>query len=139
MAANRPKDLDNPMKTWTIRTEGAEAMIDADTVEEARALAIEWLRGGWHGSSNRTVWVDGTLIGDSDADGESLTVQIDPPEPKGCAHRWVERSVQGLGGGVLIVDTCEHCGYERVTNTYASRPDTGEQGFTTVTYRKDDE
>ena len=69
---------------------------------------------------------------------ESDTLVTEPPAPK-CKsdegeHRFVEYSVVGNGGGVIIRDECKYCKVRKVTDTWAQKPDSGEQGYTTVTY-----
>jgi hypothetical protein len=78
---------------------------------------------------------------------ESRTFAIEPDAP-GCTegeHDWQEPyeilgglkenpGVWGQGAGVIMHSVCMHCGCERVTDTYAQRPDTGEQGLTSVRY-----
>lgn len=131
-----------------------------------RELAEAWMRGGeWFGhgdDSESTVWVRGhlhsedctrdRLAADPDTrcyeDCESLTVAIDPPEPRcedGDSHDWrrplalvggirENPGVQGHGGGVIITDVCMHCGCERRVDTWAQDPETGEQGLESVCY-----
>ena len=42
--------------------------------------------------------------------------------------------MQGHGGGVIIREVCAHCGAYQVTDTWAERSDTGEQGLRSVKY-----
>lgn len=88
---------------------------------------------------------------------ETITVAIDPPEPE-CRTRadgaWVTHPehdwqddgtegfanvVRGNGGGVIMQYRCAHCGLVRVVDTWATRPDNGQQGLTSVRYSTDGE
>lgn len=86
-------------------------------------------------------------------DRECITITLDAEEPDcedGESHDWrspysvlgglkENPGVWGHGGGVVITEVCAHCGRYRVTDTWAQRPDTGEQGLTSVEYRDADE
>lgn len=95
-----------------------------------------------------TLYIDvvarNTVTGERDGD----TVILDPEEPV-CAdretHDWhspysvlggdrANPGVWGHGGGVIVREVCRHCGTYRLTDTWAQRMDTGEQGLTTVSY-----
>jgi hypothetical protein len=136
-------------KTYTIREEGYDfATFEADSAEEALDLAEAGNQGDYD-TSNGTVWVSWYAI---DEDGEvaaERTIQIDPPEPEcsGGKHDWQSPieivggikenpGVQGHGGGVIIHEVCLHCGCERVTDTWAQNPETGEQGLRSVAYEE---
>ena len=131
---------------YLVRADGAEERIGAATLDEARALAEEWLREGIVDAVEtdlRTSWADGTLT-DPDGEIEQLSVQVDPEEP-GCTertgHQWaqVKGSLWGHGGGVEYTELCGRCLLLRDTDTWAQRPDTGEQGLRSVTYRRTEE
>lgn len=98
--------------------------------------------------------------GDDEAEAIELTidrewhsVEIAPDEPDctdGHEHDWrapysvlgglrENPGVQGHGGGVVITEVCAHCGTYRVTDTWAQRSDTGEQGLRGVEYRDADD
>jgi hypothetical protein len=137
-----------------IQDDMGETTIEAETLAQARTYAEEWTREGDWDTEQGTVWVD-TYIFIQDAGGDrervdTITVQIDPEEPE-CtktSHDWqapqeivggLEENpgVFGHGGGVKIYECCMHCGCQKVTDTWAQRPDTGEQGLTSVTYNPD--
>lgn len=77
---------------------------------------------------------------------------IDAPEPK-CEHpehdscNWEmdqigckeNPGVIGHGGGVKIYEHCANCDRTKVLNTWASHPETGEQGFKVTSYGHRDE
>lgn len=126
--------------------------ITAATTDAAEDEARRWIEGGDYmcPETPRTTWVD-CRITEVDADdapvdgGESwtVTVQIDPPAPactSADGHAWqqVPDGVRGHGGGVIACDYCGRCGAYRIIDTWAQRPDTGEQGLTSVRYEDAD-
>ena len=134
----------------------AEIEIEAESAEEA---AQEYVDGGDWGDRSETCWIDVyvTPVGD---DGEAITdereritITLDAEEPEcedGQEHDWRspysllggvkgDPGVWGHGGGVLIKEVCAHCGRYKVTDTWAQRPDTGEQGLDSVEYMDADE
>ncbi len=76
-----------------------------------------------------------------------VEVAIDPVEPA-CPHGehdWQaphalvgglaeNPGVQGHGGGVVVHEACLHCGAQRATDTWATNPRTGEQGYRSLSY-----
>jgi hypothetical protein len=68
--------------------------------------------------------------------------QVDGPEPP-CddarGHDWSQRSVCGSGGGVVVVEVCDHCGVRRITDTWDQDPSTGEEGYRTRRYETEPE
>jgi hypothetical protein len=144
-------------KKYEVRMEGAAHTIEANSHTDAVMQAKDWLLDGDYDTSEGTVWVHGYLI-DLDREvpegyeerrqhAERIDVSIDPPEPE-CTeneHDWqapVEiiggmrenPGVWGHGGGVVIHDVCLHCGCERVHDTWAQDPETGQQGLRSVAY-----
>ena len=78
---------------------------------------------------------------------------VEPVEPEcidgGTEHRWDSPfaivggikdnpGVHGKGGGVLIHKVCRRCGSHRHTDTWATDPETGEQGLESVSYAEAD-
>lgn len=125
------------------------------------ALA-DWLRDGDWDTSEGTIWVDGNALPLDPVTGDAITtpvfevhvtVRIDPEEPQcatGREHKWSSPhsvlgglkdnpGVRGHGGGVIIREVCKHCRRYKETDTWAQRPDTGEQGLTSVAYSEPDE
>lgn len=125
--------------------------------ENPTAAAQEYVDGGEWGDG--PTWIDVRVTPlDDDGDpiedeAEDITITIDAAEPDckdGEGHDWssphcvvggIEENpgVYGNGGGVIITEVCELCGAYQITDTWAQRPDTGEQGLTSVTYRDADE
>lgn len=139
------------MATYTLRDEGAELVIEAETLAEVRERAEEWTREVDWDTSGGTVYVDVSVI-DEDGDYvETVTTAIHQPEPRcasGYEHDWESPhwlvgglesnpGVWGHGGGIVINEACLRCGCRRRTDTWAQRRDTGEQGLTEVTYQCD--
>lgn len=135
-----------------------EIEIEADSAEGAAREYVaggDWTADGEARAARRTIWID-VYVWSADGDrldAERIGVTLDPPEPE-CDdrpdHDWQSpyellggmeenSGVQGHGGGVVITEVCTHCGAYRITDTWAQRPDTGEQGLTSVEYRPDDE
>ena len=128
------------------------------------AAAQEYVDGGDWGERTRTDWIDVwvwrrayALDEDGDVvmlalDRERHTIELPPEEPDciaGHSHVWMSSHsvVGGLkenpgvyahGGGVIITEVCKHCGCYRITDTWAQRPDTGEQGLEAIEYREAD-
>lgn len=136
---------------WFANDGNAEIHIpDADSGEDA---AWQYVEDGEWGERTRTDWIDvwawrrAYALDDGEVvtlalDRECHTIELPPDEPdcsEGCAHDWHERGVHGHGGGVIITEVCAHCARYRVTDTWAQRRDTGEQGLRAVEYREADE
>lgn len=146
-------------ETYTLRDPESGHSYDQSyrTLDEARDAARAWTaeyeRAG--GPTDRTYWVD-TLILTTDEDGdevvvERVTVAVNPPVPP-CnrpeGHDWqspveivggVESNpgVRGHGGGVIITEVCMVCGCACIVDTWAHRPDTGEQGLESTRYDRE--
>jgi hypothetical protein len=136
--------------TYTLREEsGFAVQIEAETLKEAKQAARDWAEGGDYGEIDSTIWCDVDVL---DEDGECLvtvTVEIDPDAPK-CVDRTTDHDwraphalvggstdnpgVWANGGGRRINEACIKCGCGKRINTWAQRPDTGEQGLTSTSY-----
>ena len=144
------------MKTYTAKIDGGETQIEADTIADALREAKEWASAGDWDMDEGTIWVDVSVESEEqDEDGDpaesrSFTLAIDPDEPdcEGEEHDWQSPheivggikenpGVWGHGGGVIISECCIRCGCKRMTDTWAQRPDTGEQGLRSVSYQPD--
>lgn len=147
------------MRSFTFRTaDGYLDSIDtcdrAASIEEARQKAEQWILDFDYGNVDETFWMDVDIYDDAEDNGdyERLTVTIHPDEPD-CLegeHRWESPhcifgglkenpGVFGNGGGVIIKELCSNCGRYRITDTWAQRADTGEQGLKSIHYREADE
>lgn len=91
---------------------------------------------------NSTVWVRAEVWAlDEEDDTErvigSAVRAVDPDEPSCTSgeHDWVDVGVLAHGGGVESHDRCQRCGVERIVDTWATDPATGEQGLRSVSYR----
>lgn len=138
---------------WILSESGyAYTTIEADTIEEALEEARNNVDPASYSDEFQAAggWIDVEARNLITGEGGSDTVAVDAEEPPcadGHTHSWVggdadddtPGSVVSNGGGVIVTDVCEHCGRYRVTDTWAQRPDTGEQGLTSVTYEEADE
>lgn len=117
------------------------------TPSEVEAEVTRRAESGDYGDDGTVTYVD---VAWSCIDGtdDQTTITIDVPEPD-CdndnGHDWrspysvlgglkENPGVWGNGGGTISKEVCAHCGAYRVTDTWAQRHDTGEQGLTEVTY-----
>jgi rRNA maturation endonuclease Nob1 len=129
------------------------AEIHYPSAESGEAVAQEYVDDGDWGERTSTDWIDVWAWRRAlalDEDGQVITIEIDRdrhtieinPEEPDCTHNehdWHERDVRGHGGGVIITDVCAHCGRYMIVDTWAQRPDTGEQGLRSIEYREPDE
>lgn len=135
---------------WIVMRDGSgcEERIRAKNLEDACEKARDWATYAEWGTVEETFWVD-VAVEDLARDTlEIVTVQLDPEEPDctdGPGHDWCDDheivggckespGIWGHGGGIVIVEACRDCGCGRHTDTWAQRPDTGEQGLTSVEY-----
>jgi hypothetical protein len=137
-------------RRWKLTEEGHDyATITASSLAEALDLA----RANVDASNyevTETIWIDVRVSCELTGECDSDTVALDPSEPdceEGHEHDWgsphevvggltENPGVFGHGGGVLIHEVCAHCGSHRHTDTWAQRPDTGQQGLTSVRYEE---
>lgn len=140
------------MQEWILR-DGCDVVIEAADLAGARREARELAESGYEPAEDgRTYWVDVHILDfESEECVETVTVEIDPEEPE-CEgdddHDWQSPielvggirenpGVFGHGGGVIITEACVRCGCARITDTWAQRRDTGEQGLRSVQYERD--
>jgi hypothetical protein len=130
-----------PLMTYTITSGDGNTEIEAGSFEEAREEAEDWINAGWdHSDDEGNTYIDVHLKRE-DGEEDSFTVIFEQEEPT-CRksiwgngeHSWYEKGTWGRGGGTVTVEHCEYCDMKRTTDTWATRPDTGEQGFTEVKY-----
>lgn len=113
--------------------------VDATSVEDALAHARAGVDADNYGEFDSTIWIDVAVRCEFTDEEGSATVRLDPEEPEcldGCDHFWhtVPGSLRGHGGGVRYSEACEICGLGKHVDTWAQRPDTGEQGFHSIGY-----
>jgi hypothetical protein len=145
-------------KRYEARMYQASRKLEATTLKRARTEAKAWAADGDWDTAGGTIWLHCWVIeideagkAVEDGDEECITVGIDPEEPE-CAdgkdHDWQSPieivggtkenpGVCGHGGGVIMTEVCMHCGCEKVTDTWAQDPETGEQGLESVQYDED--
>lgn len=125
---------------------GVDEHIEAESMQDACRQAEEWIRDADCWGREPTTQYVSCSVSEDDGDGwhERITVAIDPEEPE-CPdgyHDWrpaeggcdENPGVQGNGGGVIIRELCAHCDTQKITDTWAQNPETGEQGLTSVSY-----
>lgn len=151
--SNRPEEPEEEEEepvTYTYREDGcSDTYLAADTMEEAIEEAHELTRDSFSDETvEETSWVDGWVIG-SDGSEERITTTIDPEEPTcpngehdWCQPEWLggcaeNPGVWGHGGSVMGTDVCRHCGLAKHWDSWAQRPDTGEQGLHSVRYESE--
>lgn len=129
---------------------GVAIDIEADTPREA---AQEYVDGAeWENASTMWHHIHVREVGRPDDEGETFDITLPPPVPECCgdAHDWQSPhdllgglkenpGVWGHGGGVKIREVCAHCGVYRVTDTWATDPETGQQGLESIEYQDADE
>lgn len=151
----------NDLRTWVTRADLetdwpamlAEAKAHPELIS-ARAIATDPVADG----SCCVIMTPGsawpTEIDDEATAGKMTrhTATLDPNQPDECSGDWESPPEvvggcaenpgvygSGSGGGVIITEVDPVSGWYRVTDTWAQRPDTGEQGLRSVEYREPDE
>lgn len=143
------------LRQWDISEHGYTfASVTADTLEEALAAAREKVESGDSGYdlSEGTVYADYYVTNavTGECDSFSVTWEAQEPACEDDEHDWQSPyellggikenpGVWSHGGGVIIRECCARCGRYRITDTWAQRPDTGEQGLREVRYEDADE
>lgn len=141
-------ESDEPEQWSALEIEsGVTIDLGVEPVARARSAAEAFAREGSFDLDAGTAWVDVRIVSETGHE-ETITVTIDPEEPEcagGHEHEWQSPigivggiaenpGVWGHAGGVTIHEVCPHCGAHRHTDTWAQRPDTGEQGLTSISY-----
>ena len=142
-----------PESTYFLRDDQGDDHPDTyATIGEAREAARDLSLSADFDDPDSTVWDDIHIVDCADGEViETVTTAVHPPEPE-CVddgeHDWrspialvggcnENPGVYGSGGGVMIAEVCVRCGCERIEDTWAQRPDTGEQGLTSMEYREE--
>lgn len=115
----------------------AEVLIQASSPEEAAREYVSAFE-----PREKTYWVSVHVWTETEETDEHIKVAVEPLEPKcvrGHEHNWEYRGAVGSGGGVLVRETCSHCGKVRLTNTWAHDPVDGEQGLRQVSFSEAEE
>jgi len=139
--------------TFFARFGGGEIVeLSASTMAEAVQEAEHEI-SLWSDASSATQWENYCLAesehapsSDSESwTGHTATIHPDEPACTSVSHDWQSPhkivggikdnpGVYGHGGGVVITECCMTCGCKRVRDTWAQRPDTGEQGLVSISY-----
>lgn len=147
-------DSDEP-REWVCSddgTAGFQTLTAASGAAAAEMAADSYDRDDYPADA-RTIYIDGWVECAATGERESYHVTLPRPEPRcddGHEHDWRSPysvlgglrdnpGVWGHGGGVITREVCAHCGLYRVTDTWAQRRDTGEQGLTEVSYEDADD
>lgn len=118
------------------RCDDGTGSVEINEMNAIRA-AIGYVEGGDYESRDRTYWV--LVKVSTDDDQWTIRVAIAPSEPPckhGYKHRWDNRGVRGNGGGAVSTDECPWCGARRITDTWASDPNDGEQGLEQIWFEE---
>jgi hypothetical protein len=135
-------------RTWTLSEEGFDySEIEAENADEALEEARSNVDRANYNEANGTIWIDVSVRCELTGEEKSATVALheDEPECEAAEHDWqspheivggIEDNpgVWAQGGGVIITECCMRCGCARITDTWAQRMDTGEQGLRSVSY-----
>jgi len=144
---------------WIFGTEGHFEAGGSHRPSEVEDAVRAWLEAtDWENSS--TLWFTGYAIPLDPSTGASdgthrvrVSVTLHPEPPKcatGQEHDWrspieivggiaENPGVWGHGGGVRIHEVCANCGVHRHTDTWATNPETGEQGVESIAYEDADD
>jgi len=122
------------LTTYTCTDGNADVEIDAASPEDAAQEYVD--DGDWGDGTPTTRWV---LVYVSDPDDQVTRHRIEieaqaPDCTRKAGHYWLDGDVRGHGGGVIVSETCPHCGCGRTIDTWAQDRATGEQGLERVTY-----
>lgn len=126
------------MPTYNIKyldSSGVTTTVDCPAPDIESAVVDDVVSGDWPEDS--TTWVDVEVTGPNYRSRQ--TVQIDPTEPKclkGMSHDWSICTVIGQGSsglGIKTAEDCSQCHTRRILDN-ARRPDTGQEGFLTISY-----
>lgn len=114
---------------------GDDVRIEART---ARAAARAYVKEGDWGPVVGAIWINVMVQAEGEeGEGETYKVQIDQDEPaceEGHVHRWTGCETRGNGGGTISTETCRWCGTVRVSDTWATDPEDGTQGYEVTAY-----
>ena len=126
---------------YKCKIDGAHSYVEAQSAKEAAIKAAQEEVRHYADRPTATVWVR------LEIDGAPWQIAIHPKPPicSGAVHNWESPysllgglrespGVWGSGGGAIVRECCAHCGAFRETDTWATDPETGEQGLTSVTY-----
>jgi hypothetical protein len=144
----------NEPRQWDLAESGYQyETVTARTAEEALDIAVGNVARANYADCEGTLYIDVSAYCEETGEESWDTVTLEPEEPE-CAegeeHDWrspysvlgglkENPGVWGHGGGAIIKEVCRLCGWYRTTDTWAQRPDTGEQGLTEVSYAEPDE
>lgn len=137
--------------TWELCEGGYQyGVFVAGDAATALAEAVSNVDRSNYSEATGTIWIDVSVrcVETDETESETVTLDEDEPECSEPEHDWQQSHALfggitgnpgcwGHGGGVIISEVCPHCGCKRVTDTWAQRPDTGEQGLRSVSYEEE--
>jgi hypothetical protein len=134
--SERRGELAHAATTWILSTDDdcETSEIEAEDFDAAREALAEWV-GDNYSPESKTYWVRAYVTSPSGV-RTFVRVEVAPEEPD-CfesEHEWIDGAVYGSGGGVCYRQTCEECGQVRRIDTWASDPQDGSQGHSSVEY-----
>ena len=111
--------------------------VQADSPREAAQAFVD---DGDFEPRNRTVWIH-VRVESPDGDVGTYKIKIEPVAPP-CTlkdgHLWLDPRHWGSGAGVLVEETCDHCGRKKTINTGGHDPVDGSPA-TVVSYEVEPE
>ncbi len=147
------------MKNYRVSDGVAVEYYEAESMDAAAKIWID--TGDWHEAS-ATYWVEFMVTeivldedGDEIKDAPSCPycIAVDPTAPEcvdGEAHEWCsphellgglrdDPGVRGNDGGLIAKEVCRHCGCYRVSDTWATIPQSGATACSTEYLPADEE
>jgi len=107
--------------------------IQADSPREAAQAFVD---DGDFEPRNQTVWVH-VRVESPDGDVDTHKIEIEPAVPpctSQSGHLWLDPHHWGSGAGVLVEETCDHCGLKKHIDTGGHDPVNGSMA-TVVSYK----
>lgn len=118
---------------------GEKRRVTARDMAHVREMAEAWLDDYERAITpvQETAWIAVDVQDLARDTLETVMRTVEPDEPD-CddddGHAWGDAVVHGSGGGVEMVERCQHCRVRRVTDTWTTNPVTGTQGWHCVRY-----
>jgi hypothetical protein len=134
-------------REWALVEEGQQYdTTTASSAEDALEEARDNVDRDNYSAPDRTLYIV-VRAHCAETDEDEIDVVVLQPEAPSCesdTHQWWDagevfggESTHGHGAGVICHEVCLQCGVARITDTWATRPDTGEQGCREVRYDAD--
>lgn len=122
--------------------------INISSLKDALDIAVSNVDRDNYPDYPGTLFVEVGVYCEETEESNYTTIVLPPKEPScrlNSDHDWQSPhaivgglpenpGVWGHGAGVLIKECCINCGCQRITNTWDYDPNTGIQGYETITY-----